>query len=76
LAEEVVMSETNGGGRWVNDRRIDGLVVVRIPSRDDWMIIPAQGPALTTCPCCDKPFPTAKVARLVADAVYPIQGQQ
>jgi hypothetical protein len=64
------MSETDV---WTNDRRVDGCVVEQGPS--GWMIVPNDNRfPLTLCPCCDKPFPTAGVARRVADVVFPIEG--
>jgi hypothetical protein len=63
--------------RW-NDanRRRDGLAVVE--GIGNYLIMPgAEGLPIDKCPCCDKPFPLTvtglRAARLVADAMYPIE---
>jgi predicted RNA-binding Zn-ribbon protein involved in translation (DUF1610 family) len=35
-------------------------------------IVPARGSSMFFCPCCGKTMPTAQTARLVADAVFPL----
>jgi hypothetical protein len=53
--------------------RRDGLTVTQGES-GGWHILPRDArPVISQCPCCDKPLPTARAARLVADHVYPIK---
>jgi len=60
--------------RWKDARRGDGLVV-RETLDQTWLILPADDrPAISICPCCDKPFASQRAAMLVADEVYPMQG--
>lgn len=56
---------------WDGERRSDGMAVVR-GVMETWIVQPADGRAsIVDCPCCDKPFATARAAKLVADALYP-----
>jgi hypothetical protein len=59
---------------WLDDaRRNDGLTVEEHTGGIGWAIVPASGaPRITMCPCCGRQFPTAGVARRVADKVFPL----
>ena len=60
---------------WESDtKRVDGLYVHKLAT-DNWAIR-YKGVTVTACPCCDKPFPSLRIARLVADAAYPVDVQQ
>lgn len=38
-----------------------------------WVIVPHdERPAITLCPCCDRVFRTARAAKLVCNAIYPL----
>jgi hypothetical protein len=58
--------------RWQNGKRRDGCALVW--GIDGWLIMPGdEGLPVAQCPCCSKPFGTAKTAQLVADFLYPMQ---
>lgn len=57
---------------WNGTQRSDGVAVV-VTATDTWIVIPKDGPPLTSCPCCVKPFATKRSAMLVADALYPMK---
>lgn len=64
------MSETNAA-EWNGERRSDGLAVVA--GGDAWIIMPRDDrEPIDACPCCGAPMRTARAARLIADAVYPL----
>lgn len=55
---------------WDGATREDGMTVAS--SIEGFVVFPPDTrPTITECPCCDKPFKTARAAKLVADAVYP-----
>ena len=56
--------------QWQDNRRCDGVTVES--GVDGWMIIPASGLPWTACPCCGWPFKSARLARVCADALYPV----
>jgi hypothetical protein len=58
-------------GKWVSDtKRGDGLSL-NLLATEKWSIR-YQGRVVSRCPCCDKPFPTPRTARLVADKYFPL----
>jgi len=67
------MTEQDELPRWDGTMRWDRLFVA-VSVEGTWVVFPHDGrPAITTCPCCRKPFATKRAAMLVADAVYPAQ---
>ena len=58
-------------GLW---RRSDGLSVRKLDN-GNWSIQagPERGMSWDKCPCCDKPFPSAEVAKRTARFLYPIR---
>jgi hypothetical protein len=62
---------------WHGSQRADGVRVM--PNRDDrapttppsWRIVFPSGLMIDECPCCDFPLPSARAAKLLAEAVYP-----
>jgi hypothetical protein len=55
---------------WLNNtKRSDGLYVFK--SADTWAIR-YKGNVIEVCPCCDRSMLSARSARLVADAYYPL----
>ena len=57
---------------WQSDtKRSDGLYVHKLGA-DSWAIR-FNGASVTECPCCGKGLVSQRVARLVADRVYPPQ---
>ena len=59
---------------WESDtKRRDGLYLHKLA--DEAWAIRYKGKDVTACPCCDKPL-TRRAARLVADAVYPVEVEQ
>lgn len=56
---------------WKGNRRVDGLSVVEGIDGQWIVMLPEGGMAMAICPCCEKPFLSARAARLVADLVYP-----
>jgi hypothetical protein len=68
------MSDDVPGWRWTNIRR-DGAEVVRNAETDAWSIVPNdERPEIDRCPCCDKPFSTARNAKFACNAIYPLEG--
>jgi len=54
---------------WKNETtRDDGLFIER--TLDSWTIF-YRDVTVAHCPCCLKPMPTERNARMVADAVFP-----
>lgn len=57
--------------KWESDtKRGDGLYVHKL-ANENWAIR-HNGNVLVACPCCDKPFPSLRSARVCADAVFPL----
>ena len=55
---------------WESDtKRSDGLYVHKLAT-DNWAIR-FNGQSLTECPCCNKGLVSLRIAKLVADRVYP-----
>ena len=68
-------SEPAEFAHWRGPRRRDGVRVHF--AADRWLIVapdPTLRPTITACPCCDKPLWQERSAKLLADAVYPLQG--
>jgi hypothetical protein len=59
---------------WTGDRRSDGVAVVPVDGAEGrtWRVVVATRPPLLACPCCGKAFITARAAKLVADAYFPV----
>jgi hypothetical protein len=58
--------------QWLGSyRRRDGVTIEM--TEDGWTILTGGGTSLTTCPCCGLSFRSARNARLVADAVFPLE---
>jgi hypothetical protein len=57
---------------WQDHERRDGARVEAIPNLGIWIAAVAGRPVLTMCPCCDKTFSTARAAKLVCNALYPM----
>jgi len=60
---------------WRGRRRRDGVWVV--PMVDRWYVVTPDGNERRTivgCPCCNKPLLSERAAKLIADAVYLIEG--
>lgn len=60
--------------------RTDRTQVVRQFLNDvgeHWVIVPHdERPAVALCPCCDRPFRTARAAKLVCNIIYPLPEAQ
>jgi hypothetical protein len=57
---------------WTEDDRADGARIVQRDSGRFAVDLGEGRGSLDTCPCCGKTFPTARSAKLVADAMYPM----
>jgi hypothetical protein len=58
---------------WRGVRRRDGLCIAQ--GIDGWIIIPAEGEAIDTCPCCQNRIAQAYYAKLIADRAYPLPAE-
>jgi hypothetical protein len=57
---------------WTDSTRDDGMVVA-IAFAGTWYVKPPDDrPSITTCPCCGTTFPTARTAKMAANALYPV----
>jgi hypothetical protein len=65
--------------QWDENRREDGVEVTFVGQQTNeavWQIETPAGDIVNECPCCGKGFLNARAARLVADAVVPLQYEQ
>jgi hypothetical protein len=67
------MSEALDVEGWIGSRRPDDVRVSLIGKV--YVAIHPKKPTIVTCPCCSKPFATARAAKLVANAMWPLGWQ-
>jgi hypothetical protein len=59
---------------WTDNKREDGMLVAE--AIDGWIVLPHDDrSAISACPCCSRPFKTARSAQKAADEVYPLERQ-
>jgi hypothetical protein len=60
---------------WEGHQRSDGAAVV-VTDEGHWIaLVPGMAPVIL-CPCCQKPFPTARAAKRVCNAVRPLMSDK
>jgi hypothetical protein len=60
---------------WTGDARDDGKATVKLDQYSGfWAIHREQTPVVVAlCPCCNKPFTSARAAKLVANHYWPME---
>lgn len=68
-----MVSRPNPPGWSGTKRDADGMTV-DVDTTGGWVAVASDGKVLIdNCPCCGKPFATARSAMLVADEVFPVK---
>ena len=60
--------------QWTSEtQRSDGLYVNKLAT-EHWVIRHPNGEQIMRCPCCDMRLESLRVAKLIADALWPARG--